>query len=105
MTEQLQDWEAQQEARRAAAQKEGPLNFLAGGGVAASRRDREERRVSEEVTREALEHKTVFETAMKALKKAKFPDEIAHFRDILLKLKLTQEEHDEVQKVLLSKIG
>ena len=105
MSEHLEDWEAQQEAMRAAAHKEGPLTFLAGGGTAASRRDREERRVSEELTREALERKTVFDTSMKALQEAKFPDEIAHFRDILLRLNLTQEEQEQLQKVLLSKIG
>lgn len=105
MSEHLEDWEAQQEARRAAAHKEGPLTFLGGGGTAASRRDREEKRVSEELTRQALERKIVFETAMKALREAKFPDEIAHFRGILLKLNLNPVERDEMQKVLLDKIG
>lgn len=105
MTAQLEDWEAQQEARRAAAHKEGPLTFLARGGTAASRRDREERCVSNELSREARERKTLFETAMKALREANFPDEIAHFREVLLKLNLTPLEQEELQKALLEKIG
>jgi hypothetical protein len=32
MSSTLEGWETQQEARHAAAQKEGPLDFLAGGG-------------------------------------------------------------------------
>ena len=38
MSKDLEDWETQQEAKRAAAHKEGPLSFLAGGGAAASRK-------------------------------------------------------------------
>ena len=105
MSTNLEEWEAQQEARRAAAHKDGPLTFMAGGGAAASRRDREERRVSEELTREALERKTLLETMMKGLREAKFPDEISHFREELLKLNLTPIEQEELQKVLLTKIG
>ncbi|HVB75861.1 MAG TPA: hypothetical protein VNE38_20105 [Ktedonobacteraceae bacterium] len=105
MSSNLEDWEAQQEAKRAAAHKEGPLTFLAGGGAAASRRDREERRVSDELTLEALKRKELFETTIKALRKANFPDEITHFRDMLLKLNLTPAEHKELQKVLWEKIG
>jgi uncharacterized protein HemY len=105
MSSNLEDWEAQQEAKRAAAHKEGPLTFLAGGGAAASRRDREERRVSDELTLEALKRKEVFETTLKALREANFPDEIAHFRNMLLKLNLTPAEQEELQKVLWEKIG
>lgn len=105
MPEQLEDWEVQQEAKRAAAHKEGPLAFLGGGGTTASRREREERRVSEALTHEALEHKMMFETTLKALREAKFPDEIGHFRDMLLKLNLTPLEQKELQKVLLEKMG
>lgn len=104
MSAQLEDWEAQQEAKRAAPHKEGPLTFLAGGGTAASRRDGEERRVSDELSREARERKTLFEKALKALREAKFPDEIAHFQRMLLKLNLTPLEQEELQKVLLEKI-
>ena len=105
MSEHGEYWEAQQEAKRAVAQKEGPLAFMAGGGTTASRREREERRMSEALTHEALERKTVFETTLKALREANFPDEIAHFQDMLLKLTLTPIEQEEVQKVLLEKIG
>lgn len=105
MSEHLEEWEAQQEAKRAAAHKEGPLAFLAGGGTTASRREREERRVSEALTHEALERKTLFETTLDALREASFPDEIAHFRDMLLKLNLTSLEQEELRKVLLEKIG
>jgi hypothetical protein len=101
----LEDWEAQQEARHGAARREGPLTFLAGGGAAASRRDREERRVSDELALQALKRKELFETTLKALHEANFPDEIAHFQGMLLKLKLTPAEHEELQKVLLEKIG
>lgn len=105
MSELLEDWEAQQEAKRAAVHKEGPLAFLGGGGTTASRREREERRVSEALTHEALERKTLFETTLKALREANFPDEIAHFRDTLLKLNLTTVEQEELREVLLAKIG
>ena len=74
MSVHLEDWEAQQEAKRATARKEGPLAFLAGGGTTASRREREERRVSEALTHEALARKTLFETMLKALREANFPD-------------------------------
>ncbi len=106
MSSNLEDWETQQEAKRAAAHKEGPLTFLAGGGAAASRREREERQVSDELAREAqARHKKVVESTMKALREAVFPDEIAHFRDALLKLDLTPAEQDELRKVLWEKIG
>jgi hypothetical protein len=45
--------------------------------------------------------KRLFETTMKALREANFPDEIAHFRNMLLKLSLTPTE----QEVLWEKIG
>lgn len=105
MSDHLEDWETQQEAKRAAAHKEGPLSFLAGGGTTASRREREERRMSEALTHEALEHKKVFETTLKALHNANFPDEIAHYRDMLLKLNLTPIEQEELHRVLLEKGG
>ena len=105
MSEHLEDWEAQQEAKHAAAHKEGPLAFLAGGGTTASRREREERRMSEALTHEALERKTLFESTLKALREANFPDEIAHFRDVLLKLNLAPIEQEGLQKVLLEKMG
>lgn len=105
MSEQLEDWETQQEAKHVAAHKEGPLAFLAGGGTTASRREREERRMSEALTHEALKRKTLFETTLKALREANFPDEITHFRDMLLKLNLTPAEQEELQKVLLAKMG
>ncbi len=47
MSSNLEDWETQQEAKHAAAHKEGPLDFLAGGGAVASRREQEEKRVSD----------------------------------------------------------
>lgn len=81
MANNLENWEAQQEAKRAATRKEGPLTFLAGGGAAAMNREREERRVSDELSREALKRKEAFEAGIKALREANFPDEIAHFRD------------------------
>jgi len=106
MSSNIEDWETQQEAKRAAAHKEGPLTFLAGGGAAAARRDREERRVSDELAREALErHKKLVKTTMKALREAVFPDEIAHYRDVLLKLNLTPAEQEELRKVLWEKMG
>ena len=105
MSEELEDWETRQEAKRAAAHKEGPLAFLAGGGTTASRREREERRMSEALTHQALKRKTLFETTLKALREANFPDEITHFRDMLLKLNLTPLEQQELQKVLLAKMG
>ena len=105
MSEELEDWETQQEAKRAAVHKEGPLSFLAGGGTTASRREREERRMSDALTHEALKRKTLFETTLKALREANFPDEIAHFRDMLVKLNLTPLEQEELRKVLLAKMG
>lgn len=105
MFKDLEDWEAQQEAKRAAAHKEGPLGFLAGGGAAASRKDREERRISDELAREAqVRHKTLVETMMQALRNAVFPDEVAHFQAVLLKLDLTAEEQEELRKVVWEKI-
>lgn len=102
----IEAWETQQEAKRAAARKEGPLTFLAGGGAAAARRDREERQVSDELAREALQRrKKLVETTMKALREAFFPDEVAHYRDVLVKLDLTPEEQEELRNVLWEKIG
>lgn len=106
MCSNIEDWETQQEAKRAAAHKEGPLSFLAGGGAAAARRDREERQVSDELAREAQKRrKKIIETTMKALREAIFPGEVAHYRDMLLKLDLTQAEQEELRKLLWEKIG
>ena len=105
MSKDLEDWETQQEAKRAAAHKEGPLTFLAGGGTAASRKEREEHRISDELARAAqARRKTVVETTMKALRSAVFPDEIVHFQGALLKLNLTAEEQEELRKVVWEKI-
>lgn len=105
MSSNREDWETQQEAKRAAAHKEGPLSFLAGGGAAAARRDLDERRVSDDLAREAQERrKQVVETTMKALREAIFPGEIAHYRDLLLKLELTPTEQEELRKLLWEKM-
>ena len=104
MLSNLEDWETQQEAKHAAAHKEGPLNFLAGGGAVASKREQEERRVSDILAHEAEErHKKMVEASMKGLRDATFPDEIAHFRDRLLKLNLTPKEGEELKKLLWEK--
>jgi hypothetical protein len=104
MSSNLVDWETQQEAKHAAAQKEGPLGFLAGGGAVATRREQEEKRVSDRLAHEAEEqHKKVVEASMRGLRDATFPDEIAHFRDALLKLNLTQTEQEELKKLLWEK--
>ncbi len=104
MSSKLEDWETQQEAKHAAAHKEGPLSFLAGGGAVASRREQEERRVSDTLAREAEErHKKAVEASMKALRDATFPDEIEHFCDALLKLSLTPMEQEELRKLLWEK--
>ncbi len=42
---------------------------------------------------------------MKALRDAIFPGEVAHYRDVLLKLDLTPAEQEELRKVLWEKIG
>ncbi|MEO8955130.1 MAG: hypothetical protein ABI465_11220 [Ktedonobacteraceae bacterium] len=99
MSNNMEDWKVQQEAKHAAAHKEGSLTFL-GGGAAARRRDREERPVSYEFPLEARKRKELFETTLKALHEACFPDEVAYFRDMLLKLSLTEAEHQEMQKVI-----
>ena len=104
MSSNLEDWETQQEAKHAAAHKEGPLNFLAGGGAVASKREQEERRVSDILAHEAEErHKKLVEASMKGLRGTTFPDEIAHFRDRLLKLNLTTKEGEELKKLLWEK--
>ncbi len=104
MSSNLVDWETQQEAKHAAAHKEGPLSFLAGGGAVASRREQEEKRLSDALAHETEErHKKVVEAAMKGLQDATFPDEIAHFRDALLKLNLTPTEQEELKKLLWEK--
>ena len=100
----LEDWKAQQESKRAAAHKEGSLAFLAGGATVRSR-DREERQVSYELTLEARKRKNLFKTTLKALREASFPDEIAYFRDMLRKLDLTAAEHTELQMVIWEKFG
>ncbi len=100
MSSNLEDWETQQEAKRAAAHKEGPLDFLAGGGAVASRREQEEKRVSDILAKEAEEHhKKLVEASMKGLRDATFPDEIAHFRDVLLKLDLTPKKQEDLKKL------
>jgi hypothetical protein len=104
MSSNLEDWETQQEAKHAAAHKEGPLNFLAGGGAVASKREQEEKRVSDTLAHEAEEqHKKLIEASMKGLRDATFPDEIAHFRDALLKLDLTPKEQEDLKKLLWEK--
>lgn len=104
MSSNLEDWETQQEAKHAAAHKEGPLNFLAGGGAAASRRERDERRVSDTLAHEAEErHKKLVKASMKGLRGATFPDDIAHFQNALLKLNLTPVEEEELKKLLWEK--
>jgi hypothetical protein len=104
MSSNLGDWETQQEAKHAAAHKEGPLSFLAGGGAVASRREQEEKRVSDALAHEAEEyHKKLFEASMKGLRDATFPDEIAHFRDELLKLDLTPKEQEDLKQLLWEK--
>jgi len=104
MSSNLENWETQQEAKHAAAHKSGPLNFLAGGGAVASKREQEEKRVSDTLAHEAEEHhKKSVETSMKGLRDATFPDEIAHFRDALLKLELTPKEQEDLKKLLWEK--
>ena len=104
MSSNLEDWETQQEAKHAAAHKEGPLNFLAGGGAVASKREQEEKRVSDALAHEAEEHhKKLVAASMKGLRDATFPDEIAHFRDALLKLNLSSVEEEELKKLLWEK--
>ena len=104
MSSNLEDWETQQEAKHAAAHKEGPLNFLAGGGAVASKREQEEKRVSDALAHEAEEHhKKLVAASMKGLRDATFPDEIAHFRDALLKLNLSPVEEEELKKLLWEK--
>lgn len=39
-----------------------------------------------------------------AIRKASFPDEIAHFREMLLRLKLTPPEYEELERLLLEKM-
>jgi hypothetical protein len=97
------DWETQQEAKHAAAHKEGPLGFLAGGGAVASRREQEEKRVSDRLAHEAEEQHKKVEASMRGLRDATFPDEIAHFRDVLLKLNLRPTEREELKKLLWEK--
>jgi len=104
MSNNLEDWETQQEAKHAAAHKEGPLSFLAGGGAVASRREQEEKRFSDALAREAEEHhKKLVADSMKGLRDATFPDEISHFRDELLKLDLTPKEQEELKQLLWEK--
>ena len=63
------------------------------------RKNREERRISDELVREAqARHKTLVETTMKALRNAVFPDEVAHFQYVLLKLNLTQRSRRSCEK-------
>ena len=104
MSSNLEDWETQKEAKHAAAHKEGPLSFLAGGGAVASRREQEEKRFSDALAHEAEErHKKLVGASMKGLSGATFPDEIAHFRDELLKLDLTPKEQEDLKTLLWEK--
>ena len=104
MSSNLEDWETQQEAKHAAAHKEGPLDFLAGGGAVASRREQEEKHASDTLAREAEKrHKKLVEDSMKGLREATFPDEIGHYRDMLLKLNLSPVEQEELKKLLWEK--
>ena len=48
-------------------------------------------------------HKKLVEASMKGLRDATFPDEIAHFRDALLKLNLTPKEQEDLKKLLWEK--
>ena len=105
MSSNLENWETQQEAKQAAAHKEGPLSFLGGGGTTASRKEQEERRISDELSLEAQKRRNkLVKTMMSGLRRAVFPDEIAHFQNILLKLNLTPKEQEEFQKVLWEKL-
>ncbi|HZS78477.1 MAG TPA: hypothetical protein VFA41_17830 [Ktedonobacteraceae bacterium] len=105
MATNLEDWETQQEAKRAAARKEQPLSFLQGGGAAASRREEEERRLTDALAHEAEERrKQVVSSILKALRSAYFPDEITYFREMLQKIRLTPGEEAELRDVLAEKI-
>jgi len=70
----------------------------------ASRREQEEKRLSDALAHDAeSRHKKLVEAAMKGLQDATFPDEIAHFRDVLLKLDLTPKEQEELKQLLWEK--
>lgn len=106
MSNNRENWETQQEAKQAAARREGPLSFLTEGGTAAARREYEERQVSDELSLAAqARHKQAVETTMKALRDAVLPDEIAHVREVLLTLNLSPTEQEELRKVLEEKRG
>jgi hypothetical protein len=105
MSNNLEDWETQKEAKQTVAHKGGPLTFLDGGGAVASRREEEEHRASDALSQEAGERRKKLVAAyMKALRDSKFPDEIAYFRDTLRKLNLTPAEEAELREVLWEKI-
>ncbi len=105
MASNLEDWETQQEAKRAAASKGRPLNFLQGGGAAAVRREEEEHWLSDALAREAEERrKQVVASVMKALRSAYFPDEITYYREMLQNIHLTSPEEAELREVLAEKI-
>jgi len=104
MASNLEDWETQQEAKRAAASKERPLSFLQ-GGTAAITREEEEHWLSDALAREAEERrKHVVASIMKALRSAYFPDEITYYREMLQKIQLTSSEEAELREVLAEKI-
>lgn len=106
MSNNMEDWKCQQDAKRAAAHKDGPFAFVAGGGATANRREYEEHRVSDELSRAAqIRRKMLIETTMKDLQNAVRPDEIAGFRDVLLKLNLTDSEKEQLQTLLVAKNG
>ena len=104
MSNNLDDWKCQQEAKRVAARKDSPLNIVAGGGASGNRREYEEHRVSDQLSRESeLRHKKAVETTMTALRLAMKPNEIAPLQDALIKLNLTILEQQELDKLLAEK--
>ena len=104
MSNNLDDWKCQQEAKRVAARKDSPLNIVAGGGAGGNRREYEEHRVSDQLSQEAeRRHKKAVETTMTALRLAMKADEIAPLQDALIKLNLTILEQEELEKLLAEK--
>lgn len=95
MSDDQKAWETQEEAKHAAQHHlESPF----GGGVAASRREMEERRISDKLSEKA--RRDLVEAKMAALCKSMLDTERKYFIRTLWELQLTPEERADLMKLL-----
>lgn len=95
MTDELEAWETQEQAKRAAGHSTGGL---LGGGIVASRREAEEHRLSDMLAEQA--RRDLVEAAMTALRTCTVDTERKGYIRTLHELHLTQAERADLMNLL-----